>query len=170
MATTGSPAFLALIAVTACGGCRVPNCSTSLGHSPYRSPKRLGILSSAGGGTLLAHYFPIALYFIIATIIALSILGASRVLGPRKPNPVKYQTYECGITPESEISPRFSVKFYLVAMLFMIFDVEAVSFYPWAVLMHQLRLFGLLEMALFVVVLGIGYAYVWKQGGFQWQE
>ncbi len=123
-----------------------------------------------GGGGLLTSYFPIALYFLVAVVIGVGVLGASRVMGPRKPNAAKLQTYECGVTPEGEVGPRFSVKFYLVAMLFMIFDVEAVSFYPWAVLMHQLRLFGLLEMALFVLVLGIGYAYVWKRGGFQWQE
>jgi NADH-quinone oxidoreductase subunit A len=129
-----------------------------------------GGFRSAGGGGMLKDYFPIALYFIVALVVGLGVLGASRVMGPRKPNAAKLQTYECGMTPETEIGPRFSVKFYLVAMLFMIFDVEAVSFYPWAVLMHQLRLFGLLEMALFILVLGIGYAYVWKRGGFQWQE
>ncbi len=119
---------------------------------------------------MLSQYFPITLYFIVTAVIGVGILGASRAMGPRKPNPVKMCTYECGITPEAEVGPRFSVKFYLVAMLFMIFDVEAVSFYPWAVLMRKLRLFGLLEMAMFILVLGIGYAYVWKRGGFQWQE
>ncbi len=129
-----------------------------------------GGFRNAGGGRLLSQYFPIALYFIVAVVIGAGLLGASRVMGPRKPNPQKMATYECGVTPETEVGPRFSVKFYLVAMLFMIFDVEAVSFYPWAVLMHRLRLFGLMEMALFILVLGIGYAYVWKRGGFQWQE
>ena len=119
---------------------------------------------------MLSQYFPIALYIAIALVVAAGVLGASRVLGPRKPSPQKQATYECGIIPETSVGPRFSVKFYLVAMLFMIFDVEAVSFYPWAVLMHKLRVFGLMEMVLFVLVLAIGYAYVWKRGGFQWQE
>jgi len=119
---------------------------------------------------MLAQYLPIVIYLAIALAIGLLILWASRVLGPQKPSPQKQAPYECGIVPETDIGPRFSVKFYLVAMLFMIFDVEAASFYPWAVLMHKLRLYGLLEMALFVFVLGIGYAYVWKRGGFQWGE
>lgn len=118
---------------------------------------------------MLAQYIPIAIYGAIALVVALGLMGLSRVLGPRKPNPTKQMPYECGVIPETDVGPRFSVKFYLVAMLFMIFDVEAVSFYPWAVLMHQLRLFGLVEMALFIFVLGIGYAYVWKRGGFQWE-
>lgn len=118
---------------------------------------------------MLSQYIPILIYAVIAFVIALVLLGLSRVMGPRHPNPTKLMNYECGVIPETDVGPRFSVKFYLVAMLFMIFDVEAVSFYPWAVLMHQLRLFGLAEMALFVFVLGIGYAYVWKRGGFQWE-
>lgn len=118
---------------------------------------------------MLNQYLPIAIYALIAVVIAAALLGLSRILGPRRPNPTKLMPYECGVLPETDVGPRFSVKFYLVAMLFMIFDVEAVSFYPWAVLMHQLRLFGLVEMALFVFVLGIGYAYVWKRGGFQWE-
>jgi len=119
---------------------------------------------------MLGQYGPLALYVVVAVVIAASVLGASRLLGPRAPSAQKLATYECGITPETAVGPRFSVKFYLVAMLFMIFDVEAVSFYPWAILLRHLGLFGLSEMALFVVVLAVGYAYVWKRGGFQWQE
>ncbi len=118
---------------------------------------------------MLSAYFPIALYIAVSLVIAASVLLASRVLGPRRPNEAKLHTYESGITPISSVGPTFSVKFYLVAMLFMIFDVEAVSFYPWAVLLRRMGLFGLWEMALFVLVLGIGYAYVWHRGGFQWQ-
>ena len=69
----------------------------------------------------------------------------------------------------SDVSGRFPIRFYLIAMLFVIFDVESASFYPWAVQMHALRSFGLLEMIAFVIVLGIGYAYVWRKGGFQWR-
>lgn len=119
---------------------------------------------------MLARYVPIVIYFTISLVIALAVLGISRVLGRKKPNPKKELPYECGIIPDTEVGPRFSVKFYLVAMLFMIFDVEAVSFYPWAVMLKELRLFGLVEMALFVVVLAVGYAYVWKRGGFQWDR
>ncbi len=119
---------------------------------------------------MTSQYFPLAIYIGVCILIAAGVLGVSRVLGPRKPSARKLATYECGITPETSVGPRFSVKFYLVAMLFMIFDVEAVSFYPWAILLRRMGPFGLAEMALFVLVLAIGYAYVWKRGGFQWQE
>jgi NADH:ubiquinone oxidoreductase subunit 3 (subunit A) len=90
-------------------------------------------------------------------------------LAQRKPNPEKEQAYECGVEPTSSVAGRFPVKFYLIAMLFVVLDVEAASFYPWAVEMHALRAFGLIEMAVFVVVLAIGYAYVWKRKGFEWR-
>ena len=89
--------------------------------------------------------------------------------GARKPNAHKREAYECGVEPTSAVAGRFPVRFYLIAMLFVVFDVEAASFYPWAVQMHALRVFGLLEMVVFIVVLAIGYAYVWKKGGFVWR-
>lgn len=123
-------------------------------------------------GTLLALYLPIVIYFTISLLVCIGIMGASHVIGRprRRQSAAKLAPYESGIVPKAQLGPRFSIKFYLVAMLFLIFDVEAVSFYPWAVLMRQLRLYGLLEMGLFIVVLGIGYAYVWKRGGFQWDR
>lgn len=121
---------------------------------------------------MLSSYFPLVIYFTIAALVAVSVLGASHTFGrPRRPQrKEKLIPYESGIIPTVRVGGRFSIKFYLVAMLFMIFDVEAVSFFPWAVLMHRLKLFGLVEMGLFVVVLGIGYAYVWKRGGFTWDR
>jgi NADH:ubiquinone oxidoreductase subunit 3 (subunit A) len=119
---------------------------------------------------MLEQYFPLAIYVAVALTVAASVLLLSRLLGPRHPTERKLDTYESGITPVSRVGPRFSVKFYLVAMLFMIFDVEAVSFYPWAILLRRLRGFGLVEMAMFILVMAIGYAYVWRRGGFQWQE
>ncbi len=95
-----------------------------------------------------------------------------RLAGPArsaKPNPHKREAYECGVEPTSPVAGRFPVRFYLIAMLFVVFDVEAASFYPWAVQMHALRVFGLLEMIIFIIVLAIGYAYVWKKGGFVWR-
>jgi NADH-quinone oxidoreductase subunit A len=91
------------------------------------------------------------------------------LLAQSKPNPKKEQAYESGVEPTSSIAGRFPVKFYLIAMLFVVLDVEAASFYPWAVEMHALRLFGLAEMVVFVIVLAIGYAYVWKKRGFEWR-
>jgi NADH:ubiquinone oxidoreductase subunit 3 (subunit A) len=114
-------------------------------------------------------YGPVAIYLGIAALAALAFSVLPGLLGRRKPNATKSEAYECGVEPTSDVSGRFPVRFYLIAMLFVIFDVEAASFYPWAVQMHVLRYFGLVEMFSFIIVLGIGYAYVWKRGGFQWR-
>lgn len=119
---------------------------------------------------MLETYVPIAIHFVIALLVGLGTLAISRMLTPKRPAPKKYLPYESGIVPTVDVGPRFSVKFYLVAMLFMIFDVEAVSFYPWAVVLRKLGSFGLWDMLMFVIVLGVGYAYVWKKGGFQWEN
>ncbi|HEY8346367.1 MAG TPA: NADH-quinone oxidoreductase subunit A [Symbiobacteriaceae bacterium] len=113
-------------------------------------------------------YLPLFIYLLVAAVTAagLSILGTS--FGRKKPERYKLLPYESGY-PTAPLMGRFPVKFYLVAMLFVIFDVETASFYPWAVNLRQLGVFGLLEMILFIVVLGIGYAYVWKKGGFNWR-
>ncbi len=114
-------------------------------------------------------YLPVAIFLAVALAAALLFTVLPGLLAQRKPNPLKLEAYECGVEPTSSVSGRFPVRFYLIAMLFVIFDVEAASFYPWAVELHALKLFGLLEMAVFIVVLGIGYAYVWKRGGLAWK-
>jgi NADH:ubiquinone oxidoreductase subunit 3 (subunit A) len=117
----------------------------------------------------MTPYGPVALYLAVAFLAALLFCTLPGLLAHKKPNAVKSEAYECGVEPTSDVAGRFPVRFYLVAMLFVIFDVEAASFYPWAVQMRQLRTFGLFEMVSFVIVLAIGYAYVWKRGGFQWR-
>lgn len=117
----------------------------------------------------MTPYGPVALYLLVAFAAALLFCTLPGLMGRKKPNAVKSEAYECGVEPTSDVAGRFPVRFYLIAMLFVIFDVEAASFYPWAVQMHQLRVFGLVEMVSFVIVLAIGYAYVWKRGGFQWR-
>lgn len=117
----------------------------------------------------MTPYAPVAIFVAVAFAAALAFSLLPGLLAQRKPNPEKMQAYECGVEPTSSISGRFPVKFYLIAMLFVVLDVEAASFYPWAVQMHRLRTFGLVEMVVFVVVLGIGYAYVWKKRGFEWR-
>ncbi len=114
-------------------------------------------------------YLPVAIFLAVALAAALLFTVLPGLLAQRKPNPLKLEAYECGVEPTSSVSGRFPVRFYLIAMLFVIFDVEAASFYPWAVELHALKLFGLLEMVVFIVVLGIGYAYVWKRGGLAWK-
>lgn len=117
----------------------------------------------------MTPYGPVAIFVAVAFAAALGFSLLPGLLAQRKPNPEKKQAYECGVEPTSSVAGRFPVKFYLIAMLFVVLDVEAASFYPWAVQMHALRLFGLLEMAVFIVVLAIGYAYVWKKRGFEWK-
>lgn len=114
-------------------------------------------------------YLSVAIFLAVALAAALLFTVLPGLLAQRKPNPLKLEAYECGVEPTSSVSGRFPVRFYLIAMLFVVFDVEAASFYPWAVELHALKLFGLLEMVVFIVVLGIGYAYVWKRGGLAWK-
>lgn len=117
----------------------------------------------------MTPYGPVAIFVAAAVAAALLFSVLPGLAAQRKPNPEKEKAYECGVEPTSAIAGRFPVKFYLIAMLFVVLDVEAASFYPWAVEMHALRLFGLIEMAVFVAVLAIGYAYVWKKRGFEWR-
>jgi NADH-quinone oxidoreductase subunit A len=120
---------------------------------------------------VLAEYLPLlALFLIAGAFVGLSMLVSHR-LGPYRPNPVKQAAYESGIVPaedEGVRSARFSVKFYLVAMLFIIFDVEAVFLYPWAVTLRSLGWFGLAEMAVFILLLFESYYYILRRGGLDW--
>jgi len=117
---------------------------------------------------MLLDYIPILILVVMATLFAVGSIVASALLGPRRPDPEKLSPYECGMVPVGTARERFSVKFYLVAMLFIIFDMEIVFLYPWAVVFQQLRLFGLLAMGTFLLVLLVGYFYVWKKGGLEW--
>src|SRR5256714_541335 len=93
----------------------------------------------------------------------------SFLLGPGKPTKTKLAPYESGIIPETNAVHRLSVRFYLTAMLFIIFDVEAIFFYPWAVLLHQLKWFGLIEMLVFMGILLVALAHIWRKGGLDWE-
>lgn len=115
------------------------------------------------------EYLPIFVLGALATIIGLLILGISRYLGPRHPHSQRMVPYESGITPQVSARMRFPVKFYLVAMLFIVFDIEAVFFYPWAVTFRQLRLFGFIEMLIFIGILLVGYFYIVKKGALEWE-
>ncbi|MCZ7626629.1 MAG: NADH-quinone oxidoreductase subunit A [Candidatus Methylomirabilota bacterium] len=117
---------------------------------------------------MLLSYLPIIILILLATGFALGTLFVSHMLGPRRPTPAKAIPYECGIDPVGSARQRFSVKFYLVAMLFIVFDIEIVFLYPWAVTLNSLKLFGLVEMVLFLGILLIGLVYVWKKGGLEW--
>jgi NADH-quinone oxidoreductase subunit A len=99
---------------------------------------------------------------------AVTNIGLSAILGRRKPTAEKLSPYECGINPVGSARERFSVKFYLIAMLFVIFDIEVVFLYPWAVAFKSLSLFGFIEMLIFLGILLICYFYLWKKGGLEW--
>jgi NADH-quinone oxidoreductase subunit A len=113
-------------------------------------------------------YFPVLLQVAIAMLVATGMLGASYILGKRVRNKVKDLPYECGITPVGDARQRFSVKFYLVAMLFILFDIEAIFLYPWAVVYRELKMFAFVEMLLFIVLILAGFFYIWKKGALDW--
>ncbi|CAM3189355.1 NADH-quinone oxidoreductase subunit A [Stackebrandtia soli] len=115
-------------------------------------------------------YAPIVVLFAIATAFAVFSVVAAPLVGPRRYNRAKAEAYECGIepTPTSAGGSRFPIKFYLTAMLFIIFDIEIIFLYPWAVAFDSLGLFGFVEMVLFIVTVFVAYTYVWRRGGLDW--
>jgi NADH-quinone oxidoreductase subunit A len=117
----------------------------------------------------LKSYLPILLFLLVAIAFAGGTILLSSLIVPRRSNRVKMSAYECGVDPVGTARDRFSIKFYLVAVLFILFDIEAVFLYPWAVAFRQLGLYGLIEMVLFIVVLLVGYLYVLKKRALDWQ-
>jgi NADH-quinone oxidoreductase subunit A len=113
-------------------------------------------------------YFPVLLQVAIAMAIAALMLGLSFALGKRVRNRVKDIPYESGIVPTGDARHRFSVKFYLVGMLFILFDIEAIFLYPWAVVYRELKMFAFLEMLVFIVLILCGFFYIWKKGVLDW--
>jgi NADH-quinone oxidoreductase subunit A len=113
-------------------------------------------------------YFPLAVLFALAGLVVLVLLFIAQTLGPKAINPVKAEPFESGNPPKGDARIRFSVRFYLVAMVFLIFDLEVVFLYPWAIYFRQLGLFGLVEMAVFLGILTVGYIYIWKKGALEW--
>ena len=116
------------------------------------------------------QYLPLLLHVVMAFAIAASILVATSLIGRRKAYPTKMQAYECGITPTGDTRHRFSVKFYLVGMMFILFDVEAVFLYPWAVILKELKMFGFWEMMVYVAIVLVGFFYILKKGALDWGE
>jgi NADH-quinone oxidoreductase subunit A len=114
-------------------------------------------------------YLPIMVFFVIAGLFGVVALVVPALLGPRRPNPTKLEVYESGKVPYGDAWRKTPVHFFKVAMLFVLFDLEVVFFYPWAVLFRRLKLFGLIEMGIFMLVLIVGYIYVWKKGALEWE-
>ena len=113
-------------------------------------------------------YIPIILFFLIALALPFLLLGLSRLVQRRVFEREKLLPYECGVEPIGDARDRFSVRFYIVAMLFLVFDVEVVFLFPWAIIYDKLALFGLVEMLIFIGILVVGYYYAWQKGALEW--
>jgi NADH-quinone oxidoreductase subunit A len=118
---------------------------------------------------MLFQYIAIAVLIALSIIVALIAIGLGNLFGPRKKSAAKAMPYESGMVPYGEATRRIPVRFYVVAMLFILFDIEVVFFLPWAVAFRQLGLFGLIEMAVFIIILLVGYFYAWKKGALEWE-
>ncbi len=125
--------------------------------------------AGSAGWTSVTAYLPILIALLVAVGFVVVVIVASSLVVPMRRNAVKNSPYECGIEPVGDARQRFPVKFYLVAVLFILFDIEAVFLYPWAVAFRRLGLYGLVEMALFIVILFVGYLYLLKKRALEWE-
>jgi len=117
----------------------------------------------------VADYLPILILAVLAAALPLATILAAKVIQTSRPNPAKLEPYESGIRPETvALDTRFSVRYFLIAVLFVIFDVETIFLFPWAIQFHRLGLFGLVEMAVFLLILILGYLYCWKRKALDW--
>jgi NADH-quinone oxidoreductase subunit A len=119
--------------------------------------------------SLLAEYFPILVFLAIAGGIAVAMIGASLVLARQRPDSEKLSPYECGFAPFEDARVRFDVRYYLVAILFIIFDLEVAFLFPWAVSLGDIGLFGFWSMIVFLGVLTVGFVYEWMKGALEWE-
>jgi NADH-quinone oxidoreductase subunit A len=117
----------------------------------------------------MLEYIAIGLMVALSTIIALIAIGLGTIFGPKKESAAKSMPYESGMNPYGEGTRRMPIRFYLIAVLFILFDIEVVFFLPWAIVFRQLGLFGLIEMIIFIVILLVGYVYAWKKGALEWE-
>ncbi len=118
---------------------------------------------------MLAEYWPILLFLVVATGLGLVLLAVGSVLGPKKPEAVKQSAYECGFAAFEDARMKFDVRYYLIAILFIIFDLEIAFLFPWAVVFKQIGAVALIEMGLFLALLVVGFVYVWKKGALEWE-
>jgi NADH-quinone oxidoreductase subunit A len=131
------------------------------------TPPEAGVITAAI--PVLRSYIPVFLFVLVASGFAIFTILFSKLVHASKPNPVKVEPYECGIAPTGDARDRYSIRYYLIAMLFVIFDVETVFMFPWAVALDRLALFGLIEMLVFLFILVVGYFYAWRTGALDWQ-
>ncbi len=118
---------------------------------------------------MLSNYLPVLMFVIIALVMATVVIGLGFVLGPRRPDDEKLSPYECGFEAFEDSRMKFDVRYYLVAILFIIFDLEIAFLFPWAIVLDQIGLFGFGAMAIFLGILVIGFVYEWKKGALEWE-
>ena len=118
---------------------------------------------------MLAEYLPTLLFLIVASGIGVALLVVGNLLGPKRPSAEKLSPYECGFAPFEDARMQFDVRYYLVAILFIVFDLEIAFVFPWALVFRELGVFGLVEMGVFLSLLVIGFVYVWKKGALEWE-
>ena len=117
----------------------------------------------------MGHYLPILVFALLSAALPLGTILVARAVQSRRPNPAKLEPYECGVEPStSAFDTRFSVRYFLIAVLFVVFDVETIFLFPWAVMFNRLGLFGLVEMLIFLAILIVGYIYCWKRKALDW--
>jgi NADH-quinone oxidoreductase subunit A len=121
-------------------------------------------------GNYLDSYGPLLLMLLAAMAVSGGILGVSALIGRHRPSPAKDQPYECGILPTGDAREPFPVHFYLVGLVFILFDIEAIFLYPWALVYRELSWFGFVEMVLYIIILLAGYIYLWKKGALDWNR
>ena len=117
---------------------------------------------------MLAEYFPILLFILVGLAVGVAPMVLGRLLGPHRPDPEKLSPYECGFEAFEDSRMKFDVRYYLVAILFIIFDLEIAFLFPWAVVLVSIGVFGLVAMGIFLFILVIGFIYEWKKGALEW--
>jgi NADH-quinone oxidoreductase subunit A len=118
---------------------------------------------------MLGEYLPVLLFLIVSTGIGVALLIVGWLLGPKRPGADKLSPYECGFEAFEDARMKFDVRYYLIAILFIVFDLEIAFVFPWAVIFRSLGVFGLVEMGIFLGLLVLGFAYVWKKGALEWE-
>ena len=122
-----------------------------------------------GVETLVIEYLPVVIFLAVAVVLSCLFLVASTLMAPRKPDPEKLSAYECGFNAFDDARMKFDVRFYLVSILFIIFDLEVAFLFPWAVTLGEIGLFGFWSMMLFLGVLTVGFIYEWRKGALEWE-
>jgi NADH-quinone oxidoreductase subunit A len=139
------------------------------GRGPWRGSAATTRPAREAHPAMLEHYFPILLFIIVGLVIGGVLLGLGRLVAPDRPDPEKLSPYECGFEAFEDARMKFDVRYYLVAILFILFDLEIAFLFPWAVVLPDIGFFGFAAMMLFLAILVVGFIYEWKKGALEWE-